>query len=560
MKIFASTAAVGPCLLQSAAALQLFENSFGIPGVNASYDYIVIGGGTAGNTIAARLAQNSSISVAIIEAGGFYQIENGNGSVIPGLSRLQSVSADVNDTQPLIDWGFATTPQANLLPYFKKSITLTPPNTSVRARNATVLYDASAFDPSGGPLPVGWANHADPFWSLAQEAMVAAGIPISTLNFNSGVLNGSGYNPSTIDPQMRRSTSQSSFLQQAMEETGIKIYTHAFARQIKFDANKQATSVIVTSGQVNFTLSANKEIILSAGAFQSPQLLMVSGIGPAATLKTHGIPPVKILEGVGQNLWDHPLIGVAHRVSVNTASLMGNSPAAAAAADQQYLKNRTGPLTAPSGMMAWENLPQNLLSKSTIEALKQFPSDWPQAEYLPNPVYQGYNRNYRTADPQDGYNYATIAGTVVTTFSRGSVTISSRDMMDPPIIDPNWLTASEDMDLAIATFKRIREFWSKMGNLTIGPEYLPGPSVKTDAQILDFIRESTIELHHAAATCKMGQVNDMLAVVDSRARVIGVQGLRVVDASAFPFLTPGHPQSGVYMLAEKIADDILNGR
>lgn len=448
----------------------------------------------------------------------------------------------------------------NLLPYFKKSTKLTPPNTIERAENGTVLYDPSAFDPSGGPLQIGWPNFADPFLTWAQEGMAAAGIPISALNFNSGVLNGSAYNPSTIDPQMRRSSSQTSFLQQAMDETDIKVYTQAFARQILFDGNKRATSVVVTSGRVNFTLSANKEIILSAGSFQSPQLLMVSGIGPEATLKAHGIPQVKILEGVGQNLWDQPLFGVAHRVDLPTASLMVNFPATAALATQQYMQNSTGPLTAPPGMVAWEHFPKSLLSNSTIQSLKQFPSDWPQAEYLPLPAYLGYNRNYRTGDPHDGYNYATIGASLMTPLSRGNVTINSTSMMDPPIINPNWLTAPEDVDQAIASVKRIRQIWSKMGNITIGPEYLPGPNVTTDAQILDFIRESVIEIYHAAATCKMGQANDSLAVVDSRARVFGVQGLRVVDASAFPFLTPGHPQSGIYMLAEKIADDILNGR
>lgn len=449
---------------------------------------------------------------------------------------------------------------SNLLPYFKKSAKLTPFNASERAENGTVLYDPSAFEPSGGPLQLGWPNYADPFLTWAQEGMAAAGIPISALNFNSGVLNGSAYNPSTIDPQMRRSSSQTSFLEQAMDETDIKIYTKAFARQILFDANKRATSIIVTSGRVNFTLSANKEIVLSAGAFQSPQLLMVSGIGPEATLKAYGIPQVKILEGVGQNMWDQPFYGVAHRVDLPTASLMVNSPEAAASAAQQYLQNSTGSLTAPPGMLAWEHIPRTLLSNSTFEALSQFPSDWPQVEYLPIPAYLGYNRNYRTADPHDGYNYATIAAAVISPLSRGNVTINSANMMDPPIINPNWLTAPEDVELAIASFKRIRQVWSNLGNITIGPEYLPGPNVTTDAQILEFIRESVIELYHAAATCKMGQANDTLAVVDSKARVFGVEGLRVVDASAFPFLTPGHPQSGVYMLAERIADDILNGR
>jgi choline dehydrogenase len=126
------------------------------------------------------------------------------------------------------------------------------------------------------------------------------------------------------------------------------------------------------------------------------------------------------------------------------------------------------------------------------------------------------------------------------------------------VINPNWLTAPEDVDVAIVGFKRTREIWSHI-NVTIGPEYLPGANVTTDAQILDYIRDAAFTLYHASASCKMGRKNDTMAVVDPQARVYGVKGLRVVDASAFPFLPPGHPQATVYMLAEKIAEDIKRG-
>ena len=132
-------------------------------------------------------------------------------------------------------------------------------------------------------------------------------------------------------------------------------------------------------------------------------------------------------------------------------------------------------------------------------------------------------------------------------------------MSDPPLINPNFLTDQGDIELAIAGFRRIREAWDAFGsyNLTIGEEYFPGPSVQTEAQILEYLREVVIQIYHASATCKMGKRGDSMAVIDASARVFGVQGLRVVDASSFPFLPPGHPQSTVYMLAEKIAAEIL---
>jgi choline dehydrogenase len=145
-------------------------------------------------------------------------------------------------------------------------------------------------------------------------------------------------------------------------------------------------------------------------------------------------------------------------------------------------------------------------------------------------------------------------------FSRGNVTISSADATTLPVINPNWLTDPRDKDQAIAAFRRMRQIWAQMSEITIGDEFKPGPDTQSDEEIWDWIQKDAITIWHASATCKMGRSNDPLAVVDSKARVYGMQGLRVVDASAFPFLTPGHPQSGVYMLAEKIAEDIKMGR
>ncbi|KAI7364108.1 GMC oxidoreductase [Hortaea werneckii] len=596
-----------------ALSFDLFSNSFGVPGVNATYDYVVIGGGTAGLTIAARLAEDANLSVAVVEAGGFYQMENGNGSVIPSLCITQFVGSSQEVEQPLIDWNFDTTPQAgaagrrmryargktlggssarnymayhrgttgsyqkwadqvddqsftlpNLLKYFQRSTSLTPPNTEARFDNGTVYYDAGAFSNRTGfhqPLQLTWTNWAYPIASWARLGLEAIGIQTSTTGFNSGTLNGSSWNPVTVDPvTQHRSSSQTSFLEYAMKSSSLKVYPRAFTRQIIFDANKTAIGITVQAGQTNFTLNARKEVILSAGAFQSPQLLMVSGVGPENTLSQYNIPCVKHLPGVGQNMQDQPFFGIDYRVNVETSSMLVNDPQYHEDAVQKYLENATGPLANSPGFIAFERISQNqpsLLSNSTIEALNDnFPDDWPEAEYLVGNGYSGYNRNYRTADPGDGYNYAAIYSALISPFSKGNLTISSPDMAVQPVINPNWLTDSRDKELAMAMFKRIREIWANMRNVTIGEEYLPGPNVTTDEQIMEYIQESVIQIYHAAATCKMGRSDDSMAVVDSRARVYGVKNLRVVDAAAFPFLTPGHPQSGVYMLAEKIAEDI----
>lgn len=312
-------------------------------------------------------------------------------------------------------------------------------------------------------------------------------------------------------------------------------------------------------------LNARKEIIISAGAFQSPQLLMVSGIGPREMLQGLGIPVLKDLAGVGQNLHDQAYFGATYPVNVPTNSAGLNSNALAQAAIEAYQESASGPLSVSgTGVLGWEKLPppyRHNLTKPALDALaSSFPADWPELEYLPVSGTLGYQRNYQTEDPMDGHNYATIATAVVAPLSRGTVTINSTSMADPPLINPNWLTHPTDVELAIASFRRQRQLWSQGGplaNLAAGPERIPGPAVQTDADILTFIRQSLAPLWHAAATCKMGRPSDPLAVIDTKMRVFGIGKLRVVDASSFPFLPPGHPQATIYAIAEKVASEIL---
>ncbi|KAJ5239255.1 hypothetical protein N7468_003874 [Penicillium chermesinum] len=570
----------------------------GGPLVDQSFDYVVVGGGTAGNVVATRLAQRS-FRVALVEAGAYYELDSlaevPAADVIPVGSDPATPSA--------VDWGFVAykQPGANgrdvhyargkclggsptkesmdqwanavndqsytfdeTLPYYKRSVKFSPPDTSKRAPNATAEYNAAAFDSNGGPLDVSYSFYAQPFSSWMKIGMEAIGIS-ETEDFNSGTLMGGQYCSSTIDPSNEfRSSSESSFLKK-VSVPSLTIYTSTLATKILFDKDKTATGVQVKGPLGNVvTLSASKEVIVSAGTFQSPQLLMVSGIGPSEILDEHQIDPVAILPGVGQNMQDHPFLALSYRVNVVTLTSFARNLVFAAGQLLDGVIAKNGMLVNPiADYLAWEKIPQRLRShwsQSTQEALAKYPGDWPEVEYVSGAGYIGDFSNLLVNQPSDGYNYASILGVLIAPLSRGSVSLQSSDTSDLPIINPNWLDHPADQEVAISMFKRIREAFQSdaMKPIVIGEEYFPGMQVQSDTDILQWIKNNMMTLWHASCTCKMGTSKDAMAVIDSRARVFGVQKLRVVDASSFPFLPPGHPQSTVYMLAEKIADDIIH--
>ncbi|PQE26804.1 Choline dehydrogenase protein [Rutstroemia sp. NJR-2017a BVV2] len=577
----------------------LLGSHFGIIGFNASFDYVVIGGGTAGLTIATRLAQSGRFSVAVIEAGGFAEFDNGNLTSIPG-NAAYYVGAAPTERNPLIDWETYTEPQPgldnrkilytqgktlgggsarnymlyhrgtvgayqkwadavgdqsytykNLLPYFQKSINFTGPNNDIRARNSTPKYNKNAFSSTGGPVKVTYPNWANALASWYIKALAELGLSEAS-DLSSGSLLGYQYVQTTIDRDTQtRSSSETSFGRLALSQTtNLNIYKSTLAKRILFNANKNATGVVVNSGGVEYTISANREIILSAGSLRSPQLLMVSGVGDAATLAKHNIPVVANRPGVGQNMWDHCLFGVSRVVNILTHSKLSD-PVFAAQQSELYLKNRTGLMTSTGAdILGFEKLPsssRSSFSQSTRNGLNTFPSDWPEIEFLFLDAYSGLQRDFLTGAPQDGKMYGSASAALTAPFSRGNVTISSSDTADNPIVSPNYLLDPRDQEVAVAAFKRVRQIYATkaMKPIVIGEESFPGANVTTDAQILAGIRQSTLTVYHTAATNAMGKSTDPKAVVDSKAKVIGVNNLRVVDASAFPFLPPGHPQSTV---------------
>ncbi|KUJ12847.1 FAD-linked reductase [Mollisia scopiformis] len=395
----------------------------------------------------------------------------------------------------------------NILPYFKKSTTLTPPDLAKRnVQNATVLYEPKAFDNSlNGPVQVSWGNWVDITGTWLALGMQSIGLPLSPTGFSSGILSGyGGWVTSEIKAKdATRSSSEASYLRQAIEDTDIMVYTHTQAQRILFDQGtpQKANSVLVSTNGYEYIISANKEVILSAGVFHSPQLLMVSGIGPKATLEANDIPVVVDLPGVGQNLQDQIFFDVLSGVNTpNTAALVAD-PTQTANLLSNYFNNATGPYSSAGGFIAFEKIPPSMrnFTKRTSDLLNTIPADWPELEYivLAYPNTPGANAT----------TVGAMSGTIQAPFSRGNVTISSSSMLDPPLINMGWLTDPADGELLVAAVKRCRQAWASdvLKPIKVGPEILPGPDVQSDADILVWLRGVVAPVWHPSSTCSMGK-------------------------------------------------------
>lgn len=336
----------------------------------------------------------------------------------------------------------------------------------------------------------------------------------------------------------------------------LAIHAQTFAKRIIFD-DKTARSVEVETDASTYRIHAKREVILSCGAFQTPQLLMVSGVGESRLLSEHNIPIVHALPGVGQNLQDNPGFGLSFNVNVDTAVEIIKSPTRMLAAINQYNDDRTGLLTS-SGADAvnFEKIAQHTayrLSSRALEDLASFSADWPEVQYWPLTTWPGQNG--------PGDNVATFVAGLIAPLSRGTVTIRSKDMRDAPVIKAAWLTHPTDIEVAIGAVRRMQQFVGTKAIrlvLATGPDS-EGISTKDDvedSEILESIQKQLSTFYHAAGTCKMGTSDDDTAVIDSRGKVFGMESLRIVDLSGVPFLPPGQPQATVYMLAERIADFI----
>ncbi|KAJ6016885.1 choline dehydrogenase [Penicillium sp. IBT 35674x] len=559
-------------------------------------DYVVVGGGASGLTVAARLSEDPSVTVAIVEAGSFYE-QTGNHSEVPGYA------ADFlkGNIPPALDWGFDTVPQegadgrvkhftnaktlggnsafnlmaymatstgalqkwadevgddswtySNVAKYFQKSLNFTGIDPSKRRLNATPELDTSHVG-HGGPLDVTYANYGQPFSTWIKKAFDQAGmLPVG--GFMSGDMFGSSWVLDTINhTDGKRASSSKAFLQPILgQRENLFLYNVTLAEKVLFN-DKTATGVQVSRGKTTFTLSAAHEVIITAGGLMTPQLLQVSGVGDANLLKKYNIPVVLDAPSVGQNMEDHISFGIGHKVDVQTNSALKYKDQYDEAV-KDFQGQQDGLLSSPGpDFGGFADIPLDLrnFSASTKSDLASFPKDWPEAFFISFPVDMGF--------PTDGYNYAMLFCTLMTPMSRGTISIKSASMKDSPVINPRWLTSNTDVEIAVAAFRRVRQILQMpvlQQNIIVGSEITPGSDVKTYDEIHHYLKQNFASMSHPASTCRMGKDGDKNAVVDSKGRVLGLDHLRIADASTFPFLPPGLPLGVVYMVAEKIADDI----
>lgn len=355
------------------------------------------------------------------------------------------------------------------------------------------------------------------------------------------------------------------------------MYVNTQARRVVFEGKKAVGIVTTTSDDDRpFTLNARKEILIAAGAYHSPQLLMVSGVGHKDVLKPLGIPLVSHLPGVGQNMRDSCyLAGPVYEVTMPGPSYW-REPGRMVDATDQFLSNASGPLTNIGVDFAvWDILSEERrsnISQTSRNVLNEFPEDWPLIEYS----LSSTNRVSHSIDPER--HYGTIDCVLVATSSRGNMTISSSSNRDPPIINPNWLRDEVDQEVAIQAYRRARKAWRAVPDgVRVGKEVFPGENVTTDTELLDAIKTVLSPIHHVSSSCElklsvpqfqptniytligaMGKASSSGAVVDTEGRVYGAQGLRVIDSSAFPFTPPGHTQAMTYALAEKLVEGVIS--
>jgi choline dehydrogenase len=332
-----------------------------------------------------------------------------------------------------------------------------------------------------------------------------------------------------------RVSAAKAFLKPAMARPNLRVITHALAERVLF-AKTRATGVVFSQGGEKTTIRAKREVILCGGAINSPQLLMLSGIGPAAHLAEKGIEPRHDLPGVGQNLQDHYQTRFAYRCTeAITVNDIMTSRLSMAKVGLQYLLTRGGPLSISAGQVGIFAKSQAGLPDPDLQFhFIVFSADRP-AEGLHK--FSGFTQNVCQLRPE----------------SRGEIRLKSSDPAEHAAILPNYLAAETDQRAMIDGLKMSREIASRPSIARyIAGEYLPGEDIRGDAALLDYARTYGGTIYHPCGTAKMGQ--DRMAVVDDQLRVHGLTGLRVADASIMPTLVSGNTNAACIMIGEKAAD------